>query len=367
MKSILYVAFAVFLLGGCCAKNGKPGLLCLGNPDIIVSPNRIPKTPNAAFEKKVKKLKHFTLCQKPSGCEIIGHGAGSFRHYAMQMNRDGTIEGNNKLFYKYKVVNVTELIKNAFQIQNIDAVEIDVHVPPKSIAKQMCYPKNECAFVMHNRPIWEVLHQGSISPNAYEYLQQNRLESILSDFFHESYTNKKIYIELKAPHNCMLPDIDETSCKREPKIIANIINKISKENEVAEHLAVASFSATYLQTFYHSVDQKVRHSIEYVLIAGYKDKGIKRCFADCKGAVPPFSCSMQNFIVDTQWLNTVWFSTKAIDDPKAAFEYIVAAREKKGYKKLSFSVSHYDKRDVLEILLKNSFFTLKSIMIDIDE
>lgn len=164
MKNIVLLIIMSALLNGCC----------FGNPDCVVSPERIKKP---VLSGEIKKLKDICKSQ-PGSCNsadlrIIGHGAGSFRHYAMDVTYDGGIEGNNRLLHIEKAENVNDLMDQVFANKDINAIEIDVHVP--LLSHPLCddVGKGNCAFVMHNKPKWDVLD--TPDSEAYEYMKKKYL------------------------------------------------------------------------------------------------------------------------------------------------------------------------------------------------
>lgn len=375
MKKLLFFIMPVFLVG-----------CCFGNPDCVVSPERIAKN---KIDKKLKQLRKTCnsklangkghICDKEK-LKFIGHGAGSFRHYAMDVTYEGGIEGNNRLFHIEKAEDVNVLMSEAFEQKQMNAIEIDVHVPTLEnggfdsnhpLCKEV--GEKECAFVMHNKPKWDVLKTSKDSA-AYAYLKKNTLTNILNYFLANNYEDEIIYLEFKAEKECMLPKKDnklhvEKRCDVVPIIVSDIVNKTIKQHDVNSRLTVASFSASALTT----IKSKLGKQVKYGFIAGYDKKGplgIKAYFAQCKGPVPHFSGDMKDFASTTEWLDHIWFSVKAITEPNKVFSNISKIRSQhfKQKPELNYSVSSYDIKEETFIDTMSKFtLPLYSIMVDIDD
>ena len=378
---------AVFILGGCC----------FGNPDFFVSPSRVTNVDSLKLERE-KLLK---ICQSMPGdscdskaLEIIGHGAGSYRHYAMDFSNNGKPEGNNWYYIKHaRAINTINLIEETFSTRYVDAVEIDAQIPPQD--HPFCIEqkrKNQgCTFIMHNEPeSWDEL-TAIARPDAYRYMQNNTTHEVVQYFANNSRKDeKRLYLEIKSSLRCMKPTALPLDAEKEclkPGIqvareIQDIIKNSASIDGKSNWLTVVSFSASALQAFRYELEKSNLHEdVGYGLIAGYDEKGwfgIKECLAQCKGPVPEFSDGMKEFTYKTPWLDRVWFSTKGIVDPGIVFKPIVDKRKSvckalngSTCKPLKFSVSTYDvpPSRLKKVLVKSEGgFTLplSSMMIDID-
>ena len=354
----LFSTVLALLMGGCC----------FGNPTFIVSPGRVGPD---HLKDEINKLK--SLCNiLPNGkcdetkLEIIGHGAGSFRHYPMDVTTGGTIVGNDNA----KVKNFEDLLKTAFDNHNLDAIEIDAQLPPYINHELHVNNNPNTSFVMHNTPDWEKLTRLE-QPKAFAYLQDNTLPKVLEVFTSRHYPEqgKKLYLELKSNNECANTGNTAHQCTDSPIRVAKDIEYILKSRPFSNRwLTVVSFSATSLETVHKTLGDR----IDYALIAGYDTDGflsIKARLAQCKGDVPKFDDDMKKFVANNKWISMVWFSTKGISDPTEELKEIIKIRQKEHPDvPLKFSVATYD-RTWRGFYKKMADFPypLASVMIDIDD
>jgi hypothetical protein len=333
-------------------------------------------------------------CAKGTTLEIIAHGAGSYRHYAMDFD-SGIPEGNSWDLEWANAINATDLINATFETGKVDSIEIDAQVPPENhpFCIEQESKKLGCSFIMHNsreKDGWGKL-TASHTPDAYRYMQQNTTYSVIQDFIKVGHhQDKHIYLELKNKLGCM--DSTQSSisnspskkeCMKDGERVATEIKDIILANPTKKGqrnwLTVVSFSAASLEGFRSALQNDLKDAVDYGLIAGYDMSGfwgyvgLKDYFAQSKGDVPRFDSNMQSFAINTQWLDRVWFSAKGLGEPAKFMNSIKQQRLNKYGKQdpLSFSISTYDVYHcTLEDALLNdehSFIgPLNSMMIDID-
>ncbi len=366
MKKIIIYLLSTLLglfLGGCC----------FGNPTPIVSPGRVGPD---HLSGEIVKLKSF--CKKlPDGkcdknrLEIIGHGAGSFRHYPIDITKKGKIVGNDGA----KVHSFAELMKSAFDDRDLTAIEIDAQLPPHINHKLHTDNNPNTSFVMHNTPNWNKLTQKD-QPDAFNYLQKNTLPIVLKEFISKGYhqKGKKLYLELKATNECAHPGDTRHQCTDAPSRVARDIQTILKLPDANSHqwLTVISFSASVLETLREKLGEQYQNKIGYALVAGYDKDGLfsmKAKLAQCKGDVPKFDHTMKTFVATRAWISNIWFSTKGISNPAKEFESLVQMRQKIHPDiPLKFIVASYDRNwNGFEKSIREFPYPLVSIMIDIDD
>ena len=365
----------VFLLSGC-------GVL---TSDWLVSPGRVD---HYQLQAEVNKLDKFwrelpnPANTRPDKLEIIGHGAGSYRHYPMDINIDDYPEGN-----KSKAKNVSHLMDAVINTGFVDSIELDSQLPlvsqvPHELCRDNDGAKLPCSFVMHNTPDWMLISEKD-TPKTFTYMQKNTVSSVLEHFIDRGYhrKGKLVYLELKCDDdksniiNCAEAGIQVA------QDIKDIIRNTKQSKGSKNWLTITSFFPVALNAFRDELESGLNDKVDYALIAGY-DKagflGIKAWAAQLKGRVPEFDTDIQKFATSKPWLDRIWFSTKGITDPASVFEKVKEAREKNcpGYNKglckdLEFSVSSYDNswKQFKKTLNGNSPFSLPlvSIMIDIDD
>lgn len=346
---------------------------CLGNPTPFVSPGRV--SPDH-LNDEIMKLKSFckklpnNICDK-NNLEIIGHGAGSFRHYPMDITQKGKIVGNDGA----KVHNFVELMKNAFDEHTLTAIEIDAQLPPQINHELHTDSNPNTSFVMHNTPNWNKLTQKN-QPVAFDYLRKNSLPIVLKEFISKGYhhKDKKIYLELKVANECAHPGNTSHQCTDAPNRVAKDIQTILKLPDANSHqwLTVISFSASALETLREKLGEQYQNKIDYALIAGYDKDGpfsMKAKLAQCKGDVPKFDQTMKTFVATHQWISYLWFSTKGISDPVKEFKSLVKMRQRIHPNiPLKFNVSSYDRSwNGFKKRIQEFPYPLVSIMIDIDD
>lgn len=352
----------------------------------LVSPSRIN---DAQLSNAIDRIKAFHHLLNPAvdSLEVIGHGAGSFRHYPMNYQaghrltggKKGMVHGNHYLCSAAQAKPIAELMEQAFREYQLDAVEIDVHLPDGNHALADCY-----GYVIHDKLRWD-----KIQPHdaAYNYLQQNRLDKVLSHFINQGfYRSKVLYLDLKVDADCqILPEtacsISNHRCHHYPRAIANIVKPFLSGEYQSDSgepwLRLVSFSPHTLSSLYKHLHENERNNLSFGVIAGYQNrwiwpfKGIKKYAANSKGPVPLLDNGFLAFIEQTPWLDRVWFSTKGLDNPVTIFQSVNKTRAGSGYSALKYSVAHYDVkpksyRKKLSNVGHDAALDIVSFMVDID-
>lgn len=348
--------------------------------DGQVSPGRIQRNDLtnglAAIKDTCKALKNCSA----EGLEIIGHGAGSYRHYPMDINDDGHVRGNKwsgKCASRAR--NINDLMDLAFSSRDVTSLEIDVQTPGSD--HLLCRNGNDCLFVMHNKPDWNAID--SLDHPAVEYLQRNTVNATLAHFIaNKYYGDRRLYLEIKSTRGCNAPDRTAAECRtlgaRVAGEIAGAVREVHprQADKDRQWLTVVSFSATALQSVHDGLPADLRDSIDYALIAGVHPFSLKWFLGQLKGPVPLFNDELQNFAATTPWLDRIWFSPQGIKDFNAFFHGLNEARAKacsdRGAKcrPLSYSVATYPyKQKAFAEKMTRPLFEqeLASMMIDIDD
>lgn len=359
LVSILLILILLFM-NGCC----------FGNNKFLVSPNRIKGSEINTELLQLKKLRDV---------KIIGHGGASFSHYPMNVNNQQEPIGN----YDRNISNIIDLMSLVFESdssQKIDAIELDIQVPPVShiLCADAKSADSECSFIMHDTPKWEAFNTNK-NTKIFTYMKKNTLRKILNNFVEKKYyeKGKQLYIEIKSPSNeCSLPNVNTKKCLVGADEFLKEVKLLTKKypyiKNIKSWLRVVSFSASSLT----HIHKYIGIDMDYSFIAGYHEssfikKILKRKLSQCKGAVPVFTNEMQDFASYNGWLDSVWFSYKGIEKPNKMFKKMYEKRQifckTRKCKKLMFSVASYDigkkkfKKNIQEFS-----FPLRSIMVDID-
>lgn len=346
----------------------------------IYSPSKIP---DYALTTELYERKQFHLrssAQQNHKPSVIGHGAGDFRYYPMNLSvsqRGVTkgVRGNNWPTKTAWARPVSELIEKAYESYQLDGVEIDVQIPPAG--HPLCVGlDNKCAFVMHDEPNWS-----AITPNteAFNYMRQNSLGAVLNDYISQKYIDKALYLEVKASKPCQsLPPLDSHDCLRAPQMIYAVIEPFitSNSNQQKGWLRFVSFSPgslQALQTLSLQLDNETREQLNFALIAGYrKDSSwimnlLRKNLSQMKGPVPEFSDDVIHFAAHSEWLDMLWFSPKGADYPDEMIRLVDEKRNQANLPPLQYSVSIYDTdKASFEQKMKSFPVELESILIDID-
>lgn len=347
-------------------------LLFLASCASFVSPSRVQPTD---LEGKIKELQTFHREELgvASRMKVIGHGAGSFRHYPMDLvssTKDKGVRGNNGLFTRAKALPVSDLIRNAFEKYGLDAVEIDVQVPPKARGRD---GKTARAFIMHNTPKWDAVSRPNL---AAEYMQKNSLESVLQEFVKHGYHQGKVlYLELKSTAECQKGRPLSKKCQHYIDTVSDIIQPFLGADYSKERswLRLISFSPYMLSSIRNSLEGNASSNTRYELIVGYTrdwiwgTNWIKACLAQSKGPVPEFNQTMKNFIINNTFIDRVWFSVKGIRNPGNEFAEVIRSR-KETESPLEMNVAVYDVGNAkYRRRLREAKLPISSIMLDIDE
>ncbi|MBD0404402.1 hypothetical protein [Flammeovirga sp. EKP202] len=346
---------------------------CIKINETFVSPGRVP-----IADYHVRCQPFHELCNSINGTqnikvEVIGHGSSSWRYYPMGINKDGVVYGNGFKSKATPAMDIKDLIKISNSIDPTMSIELDAHYPPKDHLIRKIYP-NDGAYVMHDIPEWDKNKVNN--KNALSYLHANTLKGILEYFVEEGFYKKsKVYVEIKVDkihyEDNGKQELEEwcNALASELKTFAGHYQRDDQEN----WLCITSFSTEALDMFYKSLkDSTIQSQFDYVLIAGYKGGIFKSFFANMKGYVPKYNDSIQNFIVDTEWLDCVWFSEQGLNDFDAIFTKIVEERDKKypSIKPVEFSFSNYQYKEekMLKKLSKATpkKYKIRSFMVDID-
>lgn len=366
-------------------------LLHLSSCANLVSPSRFHENELASALWDVKQF-HSRDAVDSKKLEVIGHGAGSFRHYPMNVRLgDGEllgVRGNDWMTHAAEAKPVTDLIDKAFQFYQLDALEIDVQIPPKDhpLCKGLA---DRCVFVMHDTPLWSDITEGD---KAYQYLRENTLDSVLNHVTRKGYHhNHAIYLDLKATKECQSVSIENPiTCTEYPLRLVPLLKKYlvihgssTTESEVdVNHrwLRLVSFAPTLLHTLYDALKntdpntgKPYRDATSFGVIAGFSNDGefpFKAHLAQAKGPIPEFGPAMKRYIAKELWIDRLWFSARAFKDPLKHMREIAAMRSalnNSDEDSLIFSVSVYDERQSnYQKKLQDFDLSLASIMIDID-
>lgn len=371
MKHYILLPVVCLLLGSC-------SLL----PDKIVSPGRILRD-----NLSNGLLPLYETCNKIKSCqvdelEIIGHGAGSYRYYPMDIHKDGYIHGNQwNLKCQAKAKDINPLIDQTFATKEIRSVEIDIQAPPADHI--LCKNGQDCLFIMHNKPDWDTIT--SLKHPVVNYLQRNTLGKTLRHFINKGYYKKqRLYLEIKSSFGCNAPNRKDSKCKDAGLRIASEIkaalaevkNKTRKQDP--NWLTMISFSATALQSFRQGLPKDLQDSVNYTLIAGVHPFSLKWFFGQAKGSVPLFTDELQQFATTTPWLDYVWFSPQGISKFSTLFHDLTIKRQQECKERgrqcheLRFNVSTYALKQKTFYKAMTEIdppFTqiLTSMMIDVDD
>lgn len=350
---------------------------CATLQDAMVSPGRIQrdKLPeDLAPLYQARGLPHQSL-------EIIGHGAGSFRFYPMSVKGGKSVKSNKWKDCDQPVKDINTLMDMAYEKDSIISLEIDIQAPP--IDNALCNGDQDCLFIMHNKVKWQKLK--SDDNEAVKYMQRNTVRQTLQYFVDKDYhLRKRLYLELKYPRGCQSPDSDRSDCGdvsiRLANEIVRILETVNADTIEPENpwISVISFSALALSEVRSALPSELKNKIDYVLIAGIHPKsswlGFKWLIGQTKGPVPMFNKEMREFVVNTPWLDRVWFSTQGIPKFEKVFSELADQRRRncQECQPLDLSVAVYPLKSetfVKKFADTDSVFrlSLKSMMIDIDD
>ena len=339
----------------------------------IISPGRI--TPNKLKEHNdffIKLSNDITKKQKTS-YEIIGHGSSSFRYYPMGINCKGLVYGNGFLNKNTPALDIIDLIKTSISVDPSISIELDVHYPPKNHYIKKKFPNNG-AYILHNIPKWEKPYMKK--DTVLNYFNKNTIKNVV-DFFvrNEYYHKSKVYIELKLNKECFDIHNFEEHCKEQSYNLAQELKQYTlyRREDNENWLCITSFSPLALKIFRDTLPNDFKNHFDYVLIAGYTGSWIKSKLAQLKGFVPRFDSKIISFIIQSEWIDTIWFSAQGIPQYKKIFNEIIQKRKELDIiKKINFSFSTYQKtpRKMVNLMHKNRTEKLnaeiRSFMFDLD-
>lgn len=351
-----------------------------GLKDRMVSPGRVKLN---EVEKFQNICDDFQLSCKNNNLEVVGHQAGSYRHYPMDFSSNGEMIGNNwSKSCRSEIKPIATLMGETFAEKDIKSIEIDVHASPKD--GDLCKQGN-CLHIIHNVPNWKKLKRND---PAVAYLTNNTLKKSLDSFIEQKFhQHHYLYLEVKAKKKCNNPidpadpktnsECEELVTHAYPLIAGEIEAALNKTSDTKNKwLRVVSFSASALQVVHEQLPVELRDKVEFALIAGVQSKtltsGVKWYFGQAKGSVPMFRDELQGFAATTKWLDKIWFSIQGIPNYGDIFYKIAVARHMAGLKSLEFNVATYtynfDKFKEKLASGRSKFFDLPitSMMMDIE-
>jgi len=346
--------------------------------DNVASPGRIMR---GNLDEGISSLEHVCRGMGENSCfvdnlEVIGHAAGSYRYYPMNIYKDQYAYGNQwSKKCKSQAKNIGELIDMFFKHDKVSSVEIDVQAPPKDHI--LCQEGRDCLFIMHDKPDWDEIT--SLDSPVVEYLDNNTLRKTLEHFVSEKhYIDKKLYVEIKSQFKCNAPKRNDEKCKYLGERVASVIKDFIKGHSEAmsgnNWITIVSFSATALESFRGELSNELKDKVDYALIAGVHPFGLKWFLGQLKGSVPLFNKELQKFAITTRWLDRVWFSAQGISDYNVLFKSLNEQRVAQccACKPLEFSVASYPYKseefyNTMTRTIPAFDQSIASIMIDVDD
>ncbi len=337
----------------------------------IISPGRVSKGNLDKHYKAFKKVCDTVNNPTIKEIEMIGHGAGSWRYYPMGINKNGVAYGNGYSNKKTPALGIKKLIDISISINSKMAIELDAHLAHENHLIKSIYP-NDGAYILHDEPQWKRKRFTNI--NALKYLHENSLAVALKHIANKDYyQNCKVYVEIKVPKKYYNSNEKEELLKLCEKLSKELgyYSKTYKRLDGKNWLSITSFSHTALTYFHDSLEPELQKQFDYTLILGYKGFW-NSLFASCKGYVPRFNENILNFMIKTEWLNSVWFSAQGIKNYHNEFNKITKSRRThdSNFKDLifSFSTYQYSERKMVRKLLrhKNPEYSFGSFMVDVD-
>ena len=344
-------------------------MICNAFKEKFISPGRV------SLSRLNQHHELFTnVCQKINGndapIEMIGHGAGSWRYYPMEVNKQGLVYGNGFTCNKSPAKNINELIDLSVQNHPQMAIELDAHLAPEGHVIKTKKPENN-AYILHNIPEWETKKLNKIQ--SLEYLKQNTIQSSFQHIIDNNYHQQcKTYTEIKVPKEFYKPK-NYKLLKEQCEILAREFGAFSGSHTRTDQqnwVCITSFSTQALTYFYDELKKmKLEKTVDYVLILGYTGF-INSIFASLKGFVPAFTTSTQGFLSTTPWINKAWFSLQGIRNYHEIFNTIEEKRKVKSLSPISYSFSTYQfsEENLSKKLLCNQDpkYKFGSFMIDLD-
>lgn len=351
---------------------------CRGMRDNIASPGRYEA---ASVADSTKRL--LQTCEQMGGCattdlEIIGHQAGSYRNYPMDVTRGGEVLSNGwPGSGSTAATDILPLLDAAFGGPDMDAVEIDVQALP---AAHPQYSDSSRVVVLHDlQKRWRNVDANS---PAAEHFRTNTLSSVLKHFASEGLgQTKRLYIEIKSRFGCNAPDNSSTKCTYTSEVVAQVLSEQLTDTALWRNssgkpcITIISFSATALETVRAGLPKHLWPFIDFALIAGVDRGGFRWLVGQAKGSVPIFTKQMRQFVTTTDWLQRIWFSAQGIRDFESVFAELDAARKKEcaNCSALGYSVAVYPLKTesfhkrMLPHPTTTYHLPLKSMMIDVDD
>jgi hypothetical protein len=343
---------------------------CMQFQYCFVSPGRVPPDSlhahNIAYSQVSKEASSIPNDQY----EVIGHGAGSWRYYPMNINRKGNVYGNGFRHKKDKALGIIELIDSSIAIDPTMSIEIDAQYAPDSHLIRKLYPEDG-AYVLHDTPKWKRCHTRKKS--AINYLHDNTIRKAMDHFVASGYYRHcKMYVEIKVSKQAHDPiRSGQLYARSLAKELEEYIRKYSNGNK-DNWLCINSFSPLALEAFRNSLPCELQDRVDYVLIAGYTGNWLKGRVAQKKGYVPEFTPGISAFVTQTPWLDCVWFSAQGIKDFNEKFNTMIAHRKAAHpeWKEVEFSYATYPykfskmKRRMSKTPKLNA--PIRSFMLDLD-
>ena len=343
-------------------------------PDSIVSPGRVDRSSISSDLQNVYQTCDSIKGCEPSELEIIGHGAGSYRYYPMDIKK-GVVQGNGWKGQCVEAKDINDLMDLSFSDSTVNSIEIDIQAAPED--HFLCTStEGDCLFILHdNQKKWKCVD--SPEQASSQYLMRNTLRSSLAHFIEKGYyKDKHLYIELKSVRGCMKPDCTKDKCTATAKRVALEISdeleqlKTLRASNSKNCISIISFSASSLQTMYDSLPAHLRDEVDYVLIAGIQRFGLVWIAGQLKGVVPIFNDDLRKFAATTKWLDRVWFSVRGLKDFNSILKELNTLRAQKcpGCDSLEYSMATYEvKPEEFHEKMEGFSHPLPSVMIDIDD
>ena len=360
--------------------------ILLGGCTDLISPSRMLED---NLQQDIADRKVFF--KKPE-LSVIGHGAAAFRDYPMNIvkvrGRAAAVRSNNWLLQAAYASAVKDSLERAFNRYQLDAVEIDIQLPPAD--HSLCKATgDDCAFIMHDTPQWEAIQKDDV---AYDYLLKNRLSQVLEAFVNAGFHHDKtLYLELKTSAACQVirPEAElqcDSVASRVRKVIQPyLVPRYVAQTKIAQPevtdierkrpwLQIVSFSPSAMASLYAQLPESQRQYVGFSLVAGFTEDAswpmslLRARLSQLKGPVPVFDEQIQDFVAANVWIERVWFSPKGMSEPVTIMRNLQQRRlEQDALSPLGFSVSVYD-TSLASFEKKMAGFddNLLSFMVDVD-
>ncbi len=350
---------------------------CMQYQYNVISPGRVKpgeelKKHNTTFTQVSK-----TISSQPDSLfEVIGHGAGSWRYYPMGINKKGVVYGNGFKNKETQAIHITWLIDQSIAYDPHMSIELDAQYPPDNHPIHKTFP-DDGAYILHNTPEWEKDSKAIMKPSSLNYLHNNTIQKAVEHFVNkEYYKNCNMYIEIKVDKDCYDANTQSSDCKMQCQKLANELKNYAltyKTDNNKNWLCITSFSPLALQLFRDALPNELKDRFDYVLISGYIGGWFTAWAAQRKGYVPAFDSNISNFVIQTEWLDCVWFSVQGIKDYDTVFNDMITKRKTAHptWQEVSFSYATYPKGKDKMIKLMTKGKTklnapIRSFMLDLD-